>query len=84
MQDRIDQMPNKNQSFILNSITFKGYTAFTEEELMNIICDKVGTRVTVGDLVGMTNAVTEFYQFSTEQEYFLHDPLSCLWQSPLS
>ncbi len=62
LQSQVDQLPNKEASFILNSITFKGYTAFTEEELMNLICDKVGTRVNVGDLVGITNMVTEFYQ----------------------
>ena len=62
LQSQVDQLPNKEASFILNSITFKGYTAFTEEELMNLICDKIGTRVTVGDLVGITNMVTEHYQ----------------------
>lgn len=62
LQSQVDQLPNKESSFILNSITFKGYTAFTEEELMNLICDKIGTRVTVGDLVGITNMVTEHYQ----------------------
>ena len=62
LQTQVDQLPNKEASFILNSITFKGYTAFTEEELMNLICDKIGTRVTVGDLVGLTNMVTEHYQ----------------------
>lgn len=62
LQSQVDQLPNKETSFILNSITFKGYTAFTEEELMNLICDKIGTRVTVGDLVGITNMVTEHYQ----------------------
>ena len=62
LQSQVDQLPNKEASFILNSITFKGYTAFTEEELMNLICDKIGTRVTVGDLVGLTNMVTEHYQ----------------------
>ena len=62
LQSQVDNLPNKDESFILNSITFKGYTAFTEEELMNLICDKVGTRVNVGDLVGITNMVTEFYQ----------------------
>lgn len=62
LQTQVDQLPNKEASFVLNSITFKGYTAFTEEELMNLICDKIGTRVTVGDLVGLTNMVTEHYQ----------------------
>ena len=62
LQTQVDQLPNKEASFILNSITFKGYTAFTEEELMNLICDRIGTRVTVGDLVGLTNMVTEHYQ----------------------
>ena len=62
LQSQVDQLPNKEASFVLNSITFKGYTAFTEEELMNLICDKIGTRVSVGDLVGITNMVTEHYQ----------------------
>ena len=62
LQTQVDNLPNKNDSFTLNSITFKGYTAFTEEELMNLICDKIGTTVNVGDLVGITNMVTEFYQ----------------------
>lgn len=62
LQSQVDKLPNKEANFILNSITFKGYTAFTEEELMNLICDKIGTRVTVSDLVAMTNMVTEHYQ----------------------
>ena len=62
LQTQVDNLPNKDESFTLNSITFKGYTAFTEEELMNLICDKIGTTVNVGDLVGITNMVTEFYQ----------------------
>ena len=62
LQTQVDQLPNKEASFVLNSITFKGYTAFTEEELMNLVCDKIGTTVTVADLVGITNMVTEHYQ----------------------
>lgn len=61
LQTQVDNLPNKDDSFTLNSITFKGYTAFTEEELMNLVCDKIGTTVNVGDLVGITNMVTEFY-----------------------
>ena len=62
LKKKVDNLPNRESNFVLNSVTFKGYTVFTEEELMNIICDKIGERVTVSDLVGMTNEVTEFYQ----------------------
>ncbi len=62
MQQEVDKLPNKEVTFKLNSIKFDGYTAFTEEELMNLICDKIGEQVTVADVVGMANMVTDFYQ----------------------
>lgn len=62
MQQEVDKLPNKEVTFKLNSIKFDGYTAFTEEELMNLICEKIGQQVTVADVVGMANMVTDFYQ----------------------
>ena len=62
MKQEVDKLPNKEVTFKLNSIKFDGYTAFTEEELMNLICEKIGQQVSVADLVGMANMVTDFYQ----------------------
>ena len=62
MKQEVDKLPNKEVTFKLNSIKFDGYTAFTEEELMNLICEKIGQQVTVADLVGIANMVTDFYQ----------------------
>lgn len=62
MQQEVDKLPNKEVTFKLNSIKFDGYTAFTEEELMNLICEKIGQQVTVADVVGMANMVTDYYQ----------------------
>ncbi len=62
MQQEVDKLPNKEVTFKLNSIKFEGYTAFTEEELMNLICEKIGEQVTVADVIGMANMVTDFYQ----------------------
>jgi len=62
MKQEVDKLPNKEVTFKLNSIKFDGYTAFTEEELMNLICEKIGQQVTVADVVGMANMVTDFYQ----------------------
>jgi len=62
MQQEVDKLPNKEVTFKLNSIKFEGYTAFTEEELMNLICEKIGQQVTVADVIGMANMVTDFYQ----------------------
>lgn len=62
LQQEVDRLPNKEVTFKLNSIKFDGYTAFTEEELMNLICEKIGQQVTVADVVGMANMVTDYYQ----------------------
>ncbi len=62
VQQEVDKLPNKEVTFQLNSIKFDGYTAFTEEELMNLVCEKIGEQVTVADVIGMANMVTDYYQ----------------------
>jgi len=62
MKDKMKDLPNKEVSFILNSIHFTGNTEYTEEQLMNLVCEHVGSEVTINDLIGLANKVTEFYQ----------------------
>lgn len=62
MKEEVDKLPNKEVSFKLNSIKFTGNTQFTEEQLMDLICEKIGQEVTINDLIGYANMVTEFYQ----------------------
>ena len=62
MKDKMKDLPNKEVSFILNSIHITGNTEYTEEQLMNLVCQKVGDEVTINDLIGLANTITEFYQ----------------------
>ena len=62
MKDKMDNLPNKEVSFVLNSIHITGNTEYTEEQLMNLVCQKVGSVVTINDLIGMANSITEYYQ----------------------
>ncbi len=62
MKDKMKTLPNKEVSFILNSIHITGNTEYTEEQLMNLVCQKVGEEVTINDLIGMANSITEYYQ----------------------
>lgn len=62
MKDLMQNLPNKEVSFILNSIHITGNTEYTEEQLMNLICKRIGDEVTLNDLIGMANAITEYYQ----------------------
>lgn len=62
MREQVDQLPNKEVSFKLNSIKFTGNTCFTEEQLMDLICERIGNEVTINDLITMANMVTEYYQ----------------------
>ena len=62
MKDRMKDLPNKEVSFKLNSIHITGNTEYTEEQLMNLICQRIGEEVTINDLIGMANAITEYYQ----------------------
>ena len=62
MREQVDQLPNKEVSFKLNSIKFTGNTRFTEEQLMDLICERIGNEVTINDLITMANMVTEYYQ----------------------
>ena len=62
MREQVDQLPNKELSFKLNSIKFTGNTCFTEEQLMDLICERIGNEVTINDLITMANMVTEYYQ----------------------
>lgn len=49
-------------SFVLKGIAFEGLTQFTEEDLKSIYRDKIGTRITLGELNGIVAAVTAFYR----------------------
>ena len=62
MKEMMKELPNKQVSFKLNSIHITGNTEYTEEQLMNLVCEKVGTEVNINDLIGMANAITEHYQ----------------------
>ena len=62
MKDKMQDLPNKEVSFTLNSIHITGNTEYTEEQLMNLICQRIGETVTIDDLIGMSNTITEFYQ----------------------
>ena len=42
MKDKMQDLPNKEVSFKLNSIHITGNTEYTEEQLMNLVCQKVG------------------------------------------
>ena len=42
MKDKMKDLPNKEVSFTLNSIHITGNTEYTEEQLMNLICQRVG------------------------------------------
>lgn len=62
MKDRMKDLPNKEIGFILNSIHITGNTEYTEEQLMNLVCQSVGEEVTINDLIGLANKITEHYQ----------------------
>ena len=62
MKKKMQELPNKEVSFKLNSIHISGNTEYTEEQLMNLICEDVGKEVTINDLIGMANKITEHYQ----------------------
>lgn len=62
MKSKMEELPNKEVSFVLNSIHITGNTEYTEEQLMDLICKRVGDTVTINDLITMANTITEFYQ----------------------
>ena len=62
MKDKMKDLPNKEVSFTLNSIHITGNTEYTEEQLLNLVCQRIGDVVTINDLIGMANAITEYYQ----------------------
>jgi len=62
MKQKMSELPNKEVSFKLNSVHITGNTEYTEEQLMNLICSRVGEEVTINDLIGMANTITEWYQ----------------------
>ena len=62
MKSKMDNLPNKEISFTLHSVHITGNTEYTEEQLMNLVCEKVGQEVTINDLIGMANSITEYYQ----------------------
>lgn len=61
MYDEVEKLPNKEVSFILNSVEFKGNTILSEEELLRIVCDSIETEVTIDDLLKFANVITEEY-----------------------
>lgn len=62
MKDKLSEFANKEVQFTLNSVHITGNTEYTEEQLMNLVCEKVGQTVTINDLIGMANTITEYYQ----------------------
>ncbi len=62
MKDKMQSLPNKEVSFTLHSIHITGNTEYTEEQLMNLVCQRIGEEVTINDLIGMANTITEHYQ----------------------
>ncbi len=62
MKEKLKDLPNKEVSFKLNSIHITGNTEYTEEQLMNLVCQRIGEEVTINDLIGMANTITEYYQ----------------------
>lgn len=60
--EEMDKLPNKEVSFILRSISFKGNTVFSDEELLHMICDKIDTEVTINELIAYCNLITDYYQ----------------------
>ncbi len=62
MKEKLSEFANKEVQFTLNSIHITGNTEYTEEQLMNLVCNKMGQTVTINDLIGMANAITEYYQ----------------------
>lgn len=62
MKSKMEELPNKEVSFTLNSIHITGNTEYTEEQLMDLICKRIGEQVTINDLIGMANTITEYYQ----------------------
>lgn len=59
--DEIEKLPNKQLRFVLNSVTFKGNTVLTEDQLLRIVCDSIETEVTLDDLIKFANLITETY-----------------------
>ncbi len=62
LREKIQDLPNSAVSFTLNSVHITGNTEYTEEQLMNLICQRIGETVTIEDLIGMANTITEYYQ----------------------
>jgi len=62
MKDKMKDLPNTGVSFTLNSIHISGNTEYTEEQLMNLVCERIGETVNINDLIGMANTITEYYQ----------------------
>jgi len=59
--DELDKLPNRQLRFILNSVTFKGNTVLTEDQLLRIVCDSIETEVSLDDLIKFANLITETY-----------------------
>jgi len=62
LRAEISKLPNREVSFVLNSVTFKNNTVFSEEQLLDLVCDKIGQEVTINDLIQYANTVTDYYQ----------------------
>ena len=62
LRAEISKLPNREVSFVLNSVTFKNNTVYSEEQLLDLVCDKIGQEVTINDLIQYANTVTDYYQ----------------------
>lgn len=53
---------NGGVAFVLKGIKLQGATAFGEAELEPLYKDKIGTKITLGDLNGIANSITSYYR----------------------
>ncbi len=54
--------PADQRRILINSFAITGNTVFTEEELRGLIADREGTELTLTDIYGLADRLTEFYQ----------------------
>ena len=59
--EEMDNVPNAEKAFILNSVRYKGNTVFTEDELLHLVCDIIETEVTLSDVMQIAAKITDMY-----------------------
>lgn len=59
--EELENLPKADTVFHLNTINFKGNTVFTEEELLELFCDKIETDVTLADILQTVSKITSMY-----------------------